>query len=71
MDKESVRSSNSENDGNYMPDEEDDSEDDGDYMPDEEGHGEEAVSEDEHTEPNYDDEEEDDLSTGEQESPVK
>ena len=63
MDK-SVRSSDSENDGDYMPDEQDDSDDDGDYMPDEEGHGEEAVSEDEHTDPNYDDDEEDDLSTG-------
>ena len=64
MDEESVRSSDSENDGDYMPDEEDDSDDNGDYMPGEEGPGEEAVSEDEHTEPNYDDEEEDDLSTG-------
>ena len=61
---ESVRSSDSENDGDYMPDEQDDSDDDDDYMPDEEGHGEEAVSEDEHTDPNYDDDEEDDLSTG-------
>ena len=64
MDEESVGSSDSEDDGDYMPDEEDHSEDNGDYMPDEEGHGEEAVSEHEHTDPNYDDDEEDDLSTG-------
>ena len=63
MDEESVRSSDSENDGDYMPDEDDDSDDDDDYMPDEGGSEEEAVSEDEQIEPNYDDEEEDDLTT--------
>ena len=64
MDEESVRSSDSENDGDFMPDDEDDSNDNSDYMPDEGGPGEEAVSEDEHTEPNDDDEEEDDLTMG-------
>ena len=64
MDEESVRSSDSENDGDYMPDEDDDSDDDDDYMADEGGSEEEAVSEDEQMEPNYDDEEEDDLTMG-------
>ena len=64
MDEESVRSSDSENDRDYMSDEDDDSDDDNDYMPDEGGSEEEAVSEDEQIEPNYDDEEEDDLTTG-------
>ena len=64
MDEESVRSSDSENDGDYMPDEDDNSNDDDDYMPDEGGSEEEAVSEDDHIEPNYDDEEEDDLTMG-------
>ena len=64
MGKESVGSSDSENDGDYVPDEEDHSEDDGDYVPDEEGHSEESVSEDEHTELNYDDDKEDNESMG-------
>ena len=64
MDEESVGSSNNENDGDYMPDKEDHGEDDGDYMPDEEGHGKGAVVEYKHTDPNYNDDEEDDLSTG-------
>ena len=50
MDDESVGSSDSENDGDYVPDEED--------------HSEESMSEDEHTELNYDDDEEDDESMG-------
>ena len=65
VDDESMRSSDSENDGDYMPDADDDSDDDDDdYIPDEGGSEEEAVSEDEHMEPNYDNEEEDDLTTG-------
>ena len=64
MDEESVGSSDSEDDGDYVPDEEDHSEDDGDYVPDKEGHSEEAMSEDEHTEPKYDNDEEDDVSMG-------
>ena len=63
VDEESVRSSESQNDGDYVPDADDDSDDD-DYMPDEGGSEEEGVSEDEHIEPNYDDEEEDDLTMG-------